>query len=50
MAFGVDGKLYICSRETKQILRYDATTGKPDPTPFIDALEDYPEFISLVNV
>ena len=50
MAFGPDGKLYICSRETKQILRFNATTGKPDPEPFIDGLEDYPEFISLVDV
>jgi DNA-binding beta-propeller fold protein YncE len=50
MAFGPDGKLYICSRETKQILRFDAKTGKPDSAPFIDSLEDYPEFISLVNI
>ena len=49
MAFGPDGKLYVCSRETKQILRFDATTGVPDSTPFIDHLEDFPEFISLVG-
>ena len=49
MAFGPDGKLYVCSRETKQILRFDATTGAPDPMPFIDDLEDFPEFISLVG-
>jgi streptogramin lyase len=49
MAFGLDGTLYVCSRETKQILRFDATTGAPDPTPFIDDLEDFPEFISLVG-
>jgi len=50
MAFGSEGKLYICSRETKQILRFDAATGKPDSAPFIDGLEDFPEFISLVDV
>jgi DNA-binding beta-propeller fold protein YncE len=49
MAFGPDGSLYVSSRETRQILRFDATTGKPDPTPFIDDLEDYPEFIALVE-
>lgn len=49
LAFGPDGKLYVCSRETKQILRFDAETGKADPEPFIDGLEDYPEFISLVG-
>ena len=50
MAFGPDGKLYVCSRETRQILRYDASSGEPEPTPFIDGLEDFPEFISLVEV
>jgi DNA-binding beta-propeller fold protein YncE len=49
MAFGHDGKLYVCSRETKQILRYDAKTGEPDSVPFIDDLEDFPEFIALVG-
>ena len=49
IAFGPDDKLYVCSRETKQILRYDATSGEPEPTPFIDRLEDFPEFISLVG-
>lgn len=49
MAFGPDGKLYVASRESKQILRFDATTGEPDPEPFIDALEDFPEFITLVT-
>ena len=50
MAFGPDGWLYVSSRETKQILRFDASTGKPDATPFIDDLQDFPEFISLVGV
>jgi len=49
LAFGPAGKLYVCSRETKQILRYDAETGKADPKPFIDGLADFPEFISLVT-
>ena len=49
MAFGRDAKLYVASRESKQILRFDAKTGKPDDTPFIDALEDFPEFIALVE-
>jgi streptogramin lyase len=50
MAFGPDAWLYVSSRETKQILRFDASTGKPDATPFIDDLLDFPEFISLVGV
>ena len=49
MAFGPDGKLYVSSRETKQILRFDANTGKPDAAPFIDGLDDFPEFIALVG-
>jgi DNA-binding beta-propeller fold protein YncE len=49
MAFGPDGQLYVCSRETRQILRFDASTGTPDETPFIDGLEDFPEFIALVG-
>lgn len=49
LAFGPDGKLYVASREGKQILRFDAATGTPDSQPFIDALEDFPEFISLVE-
>ena len=49
MAFGPDGMLYVSSRETRQILRFDASTGKPDATPFIDDLEDFPEFITLVE-
>lgn len=49
IAFGPDGKIYVCSRDTKQILRFDPETGTPDPVPFIDGLKDYPEFISLVG-
>jgi len=51
MAFGPDGKLYVCSRDSQQILRYDAQTGDPEPRPFLDqdVLEDFPEFIALVD-
>jgi hypothetical protein len=49
MAFGPDGKLYVASRESKQILRFDAESGEPDAAPFIDGLEDFPEFIALVE-
>ncbi|HEX2280349.1 MAG TPA: hypothetical protein VHG52_01180, partial [Thermomicrobiales bacterium] len=49
IASGPDGRLYVCSRETRQILRFDACTGAPDSTPFIDGLEDFPEFIALVE-
>jgi hypothetical protein len=50
MAFGPDGKLYVASREGRQILRFDAASGKPDAQPFIAGLEDYPEFIVLADV
>lgn len=49
MAFGPDGKLYVCSREARQILRFDAATGMPDARPFITDLPDFPEFIALVD-
>ena len=49
MAFGPDGRLYVNSRETKQVLRFDPSTGKPDATLFIGSLEDFPEFIALVE-
>jgi DNA-binding beta-propeller fold protein YncE len=49
MAFGPDGRLYVCSRETGQVLRFDAASGAPDPAPFIDGLGDAPEFIALVD-
>jgi hypothetical protein len=48
MAFGPDGKLYVASRQGKQILRFDAATGHPDSAPFIADLEDSPEFVRLV--
>ena len=49
MAFGPDGKLYVASREGKQIIRFDAQTGQPEKEPFISELEDFPEFIALVD-
>jgi sugar lactone lactonase YvrE len=48
LAFDPDGRLYVCSRETGQILRFDAA-GTPDPEPFIDGLDDAPEFIALID-
>lgn len=43
----VSGKwLYVGSRGTKQILRYDLIDGTPDPAgPFIDNMPDQPEFL-----
>lgn len=49
MALGPDGMLYVSSREGKQILRFELATGTPDPVPFIDALDDFPEFIAPIG-
>lgn len=49
MALGPDGLLYVCSRETRQVLRFDPFTGSPSASPFIDDLNDAPEFIMLVD-
>ena len=49
MAFGDDGFLYVASRNTKEILLYDATDGRPSSKPFIKNLADYPEFLMLVG-
>jgi streptogramin lyase len=48
LALGPDGKLYVASRERKQVLRFDAATGAPDPAPFLTDLPDSPEFIHLI--
>ena len=48
MAFGDDGFLYVASRNTKEILRYDAKDGRPSTKPFIKDLADNPEFLMLV--
>ena len=43
---GYDRWLYIGSRGTRQILRFDLTDGTPDPDgPFIDNMPDEPEFL-----
>ena len=47
---GQDGALYVASRDTQKILRFDATTGKPDRHPVISDLDDLPEFLRLVDV
>jgi DNA-binding beta-propeller fold protein YncE len=49
MAFGDDGLLYVASRNTKEILRYDAKDGQPSDKPFIKNLADNPEFLMLVG-
>jgi hypothetical protein len=49
MAFGDDGFLYVASRNTKEILRYDTKDGRPSSAPFIKNLADSPEFLMLVG-
>jgi glucose/arabinose dehydrogenase len=49
MAFGDDGFLYVASRNTKEILRFDAKDGAPSKQPFITNLADNPEFLVLVG-
>jgi DNA-binding beta-propeller fold protein YncE len=49
MAFGDDGFLYVGSRNSKEILRYDAKDGQPSSKPFIKDLADNPEFLMLVG-
>ena len=49
MAFGDDGLLYVASRNTKEILRYNAKDGRPSSKPFIKNLADNPEFLMLVG-
>ena len=48
MAFGDDGLLYVASRNSKEILRYDGLDGRPRGEPFIKDLADNPEFLMLV--
>jgi hypothetical protein len=48
MAFGDDGLLYVASRNSKEILRYDGLDGRPRGNPFIKDLADNPEFLMLV--
>jgi DNA-binding beta-propeller fold protein YncE len=49
MAFGDDGFLYVASRNTKEIIRYDAKDGRPSSKAFIKNLADNPEFLMLVD-
>jgi DNA-binding beta-propeller fold protein YncE len=49
MAFGDDGFLYVASRNTKEILRYNIKDGGPSSEPFIKNLADNPEFLMLVG-
>jgi len=49
LALGPDGMLYVASRDGKQILRYEARTGRPEKRPFIDELPDRPEFLTFVH-
>ena len=46
---GNNGFLYVSSRNTKEILRYDAEDGRPSTKPFIKDLADNPEFLMLVG-
>jgi hypothetical protein len=48
LSFGDDGYFYVASRGSRQILRYRAADGWPDRRPFIDELEDEPQFIEPV--
>ena len=49
LAVGDDGFLYVASRGTRQILRYQLVDGRPDRRPFIDDLQDDPEFIESIS-
>ena len=49
MAIAEDGYFYVASRGSRQILRYRLSDGWPDKHPFIDNLEDEPEFIAAVR-
>lgn len=49
MAFGDDGLLYVASRNTKEILRYEAKDGQPLDKPLIKNLADNPEFLMLIG-
>jgi hypothetical protein len=49
LGFGDDGYLYVASRSSRQILRYRLEDGAPDRRPFIDNLQDEPQFIEPVT-
>ena len=49
MAFGDDGRFYVASRNTKEILRYEDINGSQQGKPFITNLKDNPEFLMLIR-
>jgi hypothetical protein len=49
LAFGDDGYFYVARRGSRQILRYRLSDGVPDLKPFIDQLDDEPEFRERVD-
>jgi DNA-binding beta-propeller fold protein YncE len=49
MAFGDDSFLYVASRNSNEILRYDTKDGRPSSKPFVKDLADNPEFLMLVG-
>ena len=49
LAVGGDGSFYVASRGTRQVLRYRISDGRADRHPFIDDLENEPEFIEPVR-
>jgi DNA-binding beta-propeller fold protein YncE len=49
MSMGPDGFLYVASRNSKEVLRFDIADGRPEKKPFIKDLADNPEFLILVQ-
>jgi hypothetical protein len=49
LGFGDAGYLYVAGRSSRQILRYCLEDGSPDRRPFIDNLQDEPQFIEPVT-
>lgn len=45
-----DGYFYVGSRGSRQVLRFRLSDGMPDKRPFIDKLEDEPQFIEPVRL
>jgi streptogramin lyase len=48
LAVGNDGYIYVASRTSRQILRYRIEDGAADNRPFIDELQDEPQFITPI--
>ena len=49
LAFGDDGYIHMGSRGSRQVLRFRLDDGRPDQHPFIDRLDDEPQFIAPVS-